>query len=326
MRALAAWLAASALASLGAAFAAGGESAAPFGFNAADEKEVVEEKARDARLAAAGGDLPIGALGSGSDYTPFLQHLGITTLSIEYRGEDDDAGIYHSDYDSFDHYVRFGDPTFAYGVAEAQTVGHSVLRMADAPVLPLQFTDFAETMGDYVEQLRVLLDEKRHHSRELSTLIEQNAFGLVADPRRPVAAPAAESAAPQVDFGPLDSAVRELKRTAHAYDDAYARLTGGELSLDARHRNELNALLQSMEHRLTDPRGLPGRDWFKHLVYAPGRLTGYAVKTLPGVREAIEGERWDEANAYVAITANALTAYARALEQATGLLVDRSGG
>jgi len=293
---------------------------------AADESEVVEEKARDARLAAAGGDLPIGALGSGSDYTPFLQHLGITTLSIEYRGEDDDAGIYHSDYDSFDHYVRFGDPTFAYGVAEAQTVGHSMLRMADAPVLPLQFTDFAATMGDYLEQLRLLLDEKRHHSRELSTLIEQNAFGLAADPTRPVAAPAPESPAPQVDFGPLDSAVRELKRTAHAYDEAYARLTGGELSLDARHRNELNALLQSMEHRLTDPRGLPGRDWFKHLVYAPGRLTGYAVKTLPGVREAIEGERWDEANAYVAITANALTAYARALEQAAGLIVGRPGG
>jgi N-acetylated-alpha-linked acidic dipeptidase len=287
-----------------------------------DEKEVVEEKARNARLAAAGGDLPIGALGSGSDYTPFLQHLGITTLSIEYQGEDDDAGIYHSDYDSFDHYVRFGDPGFVYGVAEAQTVGHSVLRMADAPVLPLQFTDFADTMGDYVGQLRTLLDEKRHHARELSTLLEQNAFGLATDPTRPVSAPAPEPqpGAQQVDFGPLDSAVSELKRSAAAYDAAYAKLTTGELTLDSAHRNELNALLQSMEHRLTDPRGLPGRDWFKHMVYAPGRLTGYAVKTLPGVREAIEGERWDEANAYVSITAQALTAYARGVEQATALL------
>jgi len=290
-----------------------------------DDREIAEEKAREARLAAAGGDLPIGALGSGSDYTPFLQHLGITTLSIEYRGEDDDAGIYHSDYDSYDHYVRFGDPGFAYGVTEAQTVGHSVLRMADAPVIPLQFTDFANTMGDYLVQLRALLDEKRHHARELSTLLEQNDFGLAADPTRAISAPVPESAVPQVDLGPLDSAVSDLKRSARAYDEAYAKLTSGTLSLDAAHRNELNTLLQGMEHRLTDPRGLPGRDWFKHMVYAPGRLTGYAVKTLPGVREAIEGGRWDEANAYVAITAQALAAYARGVEQATALISGDTG-
>ncbi len=285
-----------------------------------DEKEVAEEKARDAKLAAAGGDLPIGALGSGSDYTPFLQHLGVTTLSIEYHGEDDDAGVYHSKYDSFDHYVRFGDPTFAYGVAEAQTVGHVVLRMADAEVLPLQFTAFANTLGDYLQQLRQLVDEKRQHARELAGLLDQNAFGLATDPTRVVSPPEREAAVPPVDFAPLESAVERLQRSAQAYDAAYARLTTGELHLDAAQRRQLNSLLQGMEHRLTDARGLPGRDWFKHFVYAPGMLTGYAVKTLPAVREAIDAGRWDEANTYAAVTAQVLRAYGAGIDAATALL------
>jgi N-acetylated-alpha-linked acidic dipeptidase len=285
-----------------------------------DEKDVAEAKARNAKLAARGGDLPIEALGSGSDYTPFLQHLGITTLSIEYHGEDDDAGIYHSKYDSFDHYVRFGDPTFAYGVAEAQTVGHVVLRMADAQVLPLEFTAFADTVGDYLQQLHQLLDEKRAHARELSGLLEQRAFELNADPTRVVAPPERESAVPEVDLAPLEQAIARLKGSAQAYDAAYAKLLSGERRLDGAQRRQLNALLQGMEQKLTDARGLPGREWFRHFVYAPGRLTGYAVKTLPAVREAIDGRRWEEASTYAPITARVLEAYAAGIDQATALL------
>jgi len=290
-----------------------------------DDKDIALEKARDARLAAAGGDLPIGALGSGSDYTPFLQHLGITTLSIEYHGEDDDAGIYHSNYDSFDHYVRFGDPSFAYGVVEAQTVGHTVLRMADAAILPLEFTAFADTVDDYLGQLRALLEDKRRHGHELGTLLEQNAFGLAADPTRPLLAPQPEAVVPPLDLSALEAAIGRLKESAHAYDTLYARLTAGELKLDPRQRRELNALLQGMEQRLTDARGLPGRDWFKHFVYAPGLLTGYAVKTLPAVREAIEGDRWDEAARYVLITAQVLDAYRDGIGRATTVLSGASG-
>jgi N-acetylated-alpha-linked acidic dipeptidase len=265
-----------------------------------DTKDVADEKARDAQLAASGGDLPIGALGSGSDYTPFLQHLGITTLSLEYRGEDDQQGVYHSSYDSFDHYVRFGDPDFAYGVAEAQTAGHVMLRMADAQVLPLQFAGFASTVGDYTEQLHKLVDEKRRHASELATLLDQNAFGLATDPTRPVLGPARES--------------------AQAYDAGYRRLLAGEVRLSAAQRVQLDGVLQGMEQKLTDPRGLPGRDWFKHFIYAPGALTGYGVKTLPGVREAIDEGRWPEANEYAGITAQVLSAYCDQLEQATRLL------
>ena len=285
-----------------------------------DEEEEPEEVRREARLAEAGGDLPIRALGSGSDYTPFLQHLGLTALSIEYHGEEDQAGVYHSSYDSFDHYVRFGDPTFAYGVAEAETAGHVVLRMADADVLPFEFTGFANTIGAYAEELHKLTDEKRNKSAELARLLDENAFGLAADPTRVVGPPAREPPVPQLDFAPLDGVVARLKASARAYDEAYARLLAGTLRLEAAKRARLNALLQGMEQKLTDERGLPGRLWYRHFVYAPGALTGYGVKTLPGVREAVDANRWEEAAAYLPITAAVLARYCDALDQATALL------
>jgi N-acetylated-alpha-linked acidic dipeptidase len=288
-----------------------------------DVKDVAEEKARVARIASKGGDLAISALGSGSDYTAFLQHLGVTTLSIEYGGEEDQEGVYHSNYDSFDHYVRFGDPTFVYGVAEAETVGHLVLRMADAPVLPLQFSGFASTMRDYVGELHRLVEEKRTRVAELTPLLDHNDFGLAADPTRVVAAPAREGPVPELNLTPLDAVLTRLQTSAAAYDGAYTRLVSGPNSLTPAQRAKLNALLQGMEQRLTDARGLPGRDWFRHFIYAPGLLTGYGVKTLPGVREAIEGDRWDEADRYAAITAQVLTAYCDGIDQATALLSGR---
>jgi len=292
-----------------------------YGHEAADEGEADQAQMhREARLAAAGGDLALRALGSGSDFTPFLQHLGLTALDIGYSGEDDQAGVYHSNYDSFDHYVRFGDPTFAYGVAEAETAGHVVLRMADAEVLPLEFTGFADTVGAYAEELHSAADERRKRSAELARLLDQNAFGLAADPTRVVAPPAREPQVPPLDFAPLASVVTRLKTSARAYDEAYAQLLAGSIKLDAARRARLNALLQGMEQRLTDVRGLPGREWYRHFIYAPGVLTGYGVKTLPGVREAIEANRWDEAAAYIPITAAVLARYCDGIDAATALL------
>ncbi len=284
------------------------------------DEEDAEAMRRETRLAEAGGDLPIRALGSGSDYTPFLQHLGLTALNIEYHGEDEQLGVYHSSYDSFDHYVRFGDPTFAYGVAEAETAGHVVLRMADADVLPFEFTGLADTIGAYTEELHTLADEKRRKSVELARLLEENAFALAADPTRAVAPPAREPPVPQLDFVPLDRAVARLRASARAYDEAYGKLLAGGPRLEGAERTRLNALLQGMERRLTDERGLPGRPWYRHFVYAPGMLTGYGVKTLPGVREAIDADRWAEAAAYIPITAAVLTRYCAALDEATALL------
>ena len=284
------------------------------------DKGASAEAKRDAQLAAANGDLPIEALGSGSDFTPFMQHLGITGLSIEYTGEDDQAGVYHSNYDTFEHYVRFGDPTFAYGVAEAETVGRVVLRMADADVLPLQFTGFADIISEYVEELRKLTDDKRKNSEELGKLLDQNVFTLAADPTRVVLPPEREPAVPYLNFAPLENVVIRLKASATAYDALYAKLDAGELKLTPAQTQELNGLLQGMEQSLTTARGLPNRDWYKHLIYAPGALTGYGVKTVPGVRESVESNQWDVANEYIGITAAALNAYCTRLDRATRLL------
>jgi N-acetylated-alpha-linked acidic dipeptidase len=284
------------------------------------EKGASEQDKKRAKKAADGGDLPISALGSGSDYSPFLQHLGLHALNIEYGGEDDQGGVYHSQYDTFEHYVRFGDPQFAYGVAEAETIGHVVLRMANADVLPMQFGSFADTIGDYTDELHKLTDEKRKKSEDLQKLIDKNAFQLAADPTRVVSAPEHEPEVPYLDFAALDNAVARLKKSAKAYDEAYKKVFSGTTALAPAQRKDVNAQLRGLEQTLTNSNGLPGRPWYRHLIYAPGLLTGYGVKTLPGVREAIEDNRWSEANQYVVLTAQALDAYSERLDKATALL------
>jgi N-acetylated-alpha-linked acidic dipeptidase len=286
------------------------------GFN----KGASEETKQRAQLAAAGGDLPISALGSGSDFTAFLQHLGIAALSIEYGGENDEGGIYHSDFDSFDHYVRFGDPDFAYGVLEAKTVGRVVLRMANAQVLPLQLSGFADTVSRYLQEVHKLADDEREHANTLASLLDQNAFSLSADPTRIVAPPEREPEVPYIDLAPLDNALVRLKRSAKAYDEAYAELAASDLTLDAAHRMALERLLQGLEQTLMQAKGLPGRPWFQHMIYAPGLYTGYGVKTLPGVREAIEQHRWEEAARYAGIIATTLAAYCDQVDGATAVL------
>jgi len=288
------------------------------------DKNASTEAKQNAKAAASEADLPMEALGSGSDFTPFVQHLGITSLNVEYGGESDQDGVYHSNYDTFEHYVRFGDPQFVYGVAEAQTVGHLILRMTNADVLPLQFTDFANTIGGYVEEIHKLADEKREHAAQLGKLLDEHVFTLAADPTRIVLPPEREPAVPYLNLAPLDNAVTRLKVSAKDYDDLHAQLDAGTLQLSAAKREQLNALLQGMEQALTAAVGLPGREWYKHLIYAPGALTGYAVKTLPGVREAIEGDFWDVADSYSEITAAAVNAYCDRIDRASALL--RQGG
>jgi N-acetylated-alpha-linked acidic dipeptidase len=262
------------------------------------------------------GDLPIAALGSGTDFTAFLDHLGIATLDLYYSGEDDNDGIWHSIYDSFDNYVRFGDPDFRYGIVEAQTVGHVVLRVANAAVLPLRIADFADTVQGYLRELHTLANDARDHALNISALLQARAFTLATDPQRPFAPPKVEAEVSLLDFTPLDNAVERLHRTAKQYDAAVAQLAAAGFPLDEARFAELNALLGTLEQTLTDPRGLPGRPWFKHMIYAPGVNTGYAAKTIPGVREAIEEGRWADANEYLAITAQALGRYCDRINQA----------
>ncbi|HEV8332940.1 MAG TPA: M28 family metallopeptidase [Steroidobacteraceae bacterium] len=270
-----------------------------------------------ARKAAAGDDFTLGALGSGSDFTPFLQHLGLTTLNLGYGGEDETDGVYHSNYDSFDHYRRFGDPGFQYGVALAQTAGRLVLRIADANVLPMEFGSFADTIDGYVKELHELADTKRKQAEDLGKLLDKKAFELAADPTRRVAPPQREPEVPYLNLAALDNAVARVRKSTKAYDEA---LAGRTTELSATQAAQLNSVLRGMEATLIDMRGLPGREWYRHYIYAPGLLTGYGVKTLPGVREAIEDNRWDQANQFAVLTADVLAKYCERLDQATALV------
>jgi N-acetylated-alpha-linked acidic dipeptidase len=275
-----------------------------------------EEQKAHAAAVAKNLDLPIGPMGSGSDFSPFVQHLGIAAINLEYAGEGEDGGVYHSLYDDFEHFERFGDPGMVYGVVLGQTVGRLVLRTADADIVPLQFGDMADTVAQNVTELHKLADTMRARSESLDRLLDQKAFALADDPTRHMTAPPREDVVPAIDLRPLDEAVVRLQASAQRYDAAAATAPG----LDAARRAQVDALLQGMEQSLTDPDGLPGRPWYKHLLYAPGLLTGYGAKTLPGVREAIEGRRWSEADAYAVRTAKVLNAFSARLDKAAALL------
>jgi len=260
---------------------------------------------------AESGELPVGDLGSGSDYTPFLQHLGVASMNLAYGGEGQSGGVYHSAYDTFEHYVRFGDPGLVYGVALAETTGRVVLRAADADLLPFQYANLAETVGAQVDELKKLVVTEREHAVAVDRLLDQKAYALAADPTLTSGPPDFEDVAPTLDFARLDAAVARLKASARVYDLAAAG------AADAARSARASAILISLEQSLTDPAGLPGRPWYHNLLYAPGMLTGYGAKTLPGVREAIEGRRWAEATDYIARTAAALDAASAKLDEAT---------
>ena len=272
-----------------------------------------------AALTASGGDVPLDALGSGSDFSPFLDHLGLATLHVEFGGEDADAGIYHSLYDSFDHFIRFGDPTFEYEVALAEVAGHIVLRTADAQVLPMRFTDFSATLDRYLGQLHKEVDDERKAALEQHKLLDADAYRLAADPSRPLAPPQRLSDVPNVDLGPLDAAAARLRQSAKAYEAAYEARAAAGLSLPAGPLREANSLLGTMEQHLLYEAGLPGRPWYRNVMQAPGRLTGYAPKTVPGVREALDARDWSQAEQYAAVTAKVLDGYAAELDRLTAL-------
>jgi N-acetylated-alpha-linked acidic dipeptidase len=259
-------------------------------------------------------DLRIGALGSGSDYTPFLQHLGVASLNIGFGGENGN-GIYHSIYDSFAHYTRFNDPTFEYGVALAKVGGRTVLRLAEADVAPFEFTAFADTLARYVKDVSKMADDMREKTEEDNRLARDNTLVLAADPRDRFVAPKAKEAVPFVNFAPLQNALAKVQESARAFDLARAARAGEALPVET--QKAIDQVLIHAEQALTRPEGLPIRPWFRHQVYAPGFYTGYGVKTLPGVREAIEQRNWTEAAQQMDIVANVINAYAAEVDRAT---------
>lgn len=262
-------------------------------------------------IAGSDHELPLLPLGSGSDFTPFIQHLGVASLNLGFGGEGDQGGVYHSIYDSYDHYIRFGDPSFAYETALAKTAGRIMLRLADADAPPMRLTPVAEGISHYLREVEALVDKAKTDDAHLSKLLKAKAFDLANDPTLPLSAPVLPAPVKAPDFTALEVAVKRLSAATAAFDEAYAKSVG---HLDARRQAEIERMMSGLEQDLTAPEGLPGRPWFHHMIYAPGVLTGYGAKTLPGVREAIEGRRWDEAQTYIGVIARTLDNYSSRLE------------
>jgi N-acetylated-alpha-linked acidic dipeptidase len=241
-----------------------------------EEKDSDKKKAIDSRR-----DLRIGALGSGSDYTVFIDHLTIPSVNLSFRGEG--GGVYHSIYDSFDWYRRFGDPDFVYGRALAQFNAVALARMADAVVLPFEFTNLADTISLYLDEIEKLQKEKQ-----------------------PVAGDTAS-------IEPLRKSLQALKSAAENYEQTHQKVFEQGNTKDPR---RINTVLRKVEQSMRLRDGLPQREWFRHALYAPGFYTGYGVKTIPGVREAIEQEVWETAREQVRVVERVLDAMTAQIQSA----------
>jgi len=257
------------------------------------------ESSEDRREIRSYPGLRLDALGSGSDYSPFLQHAAIASLNIGYSGEGE-YGVYHSAYDSLSHFTRFADPNFDYGITLAKTTGRMMLRLANADFLPFEASTLAQTVSRYVADLTRLDERMREESEEKNRQLRERTMLLAADPLKPFVAPSEDGEVPYLELSPLRNAAVRLQASAKAFD--------------ARQRRDDRTVMR-LERTLSREEGLPGRPWYRHHVYAPGFYTGYGVKTLPGVREAIEQRKWADANAQAVILAGVLNRYAEMLEK-----------
>jgi N-acetylated-alpha-linked acidic dipeptidase len=268
-----------------------------------------------------GGGFQIGALGSGSDYTAFLDYLGIASMDIRFGGESNSAGVYHSAYDDFYWFTKFDDPNYLYGQALSQTIGTAVMRMADADLLPYDFNALTNTVRQYENELEALAQTERDEAITRNRQIDQGVFNAASDPQEKSVPPPREDVGPYLDFAPLKNAIETMSRAADHYTAVHARATrGGGTALASASLADVNQKLLLTERSLTDDAGLPGRPWYKHMLYAPGFYTGYGVKTIPAVREAIELKKWTLADEQIVRVSHVLEKEAAAIDDAANAL------
>lgn len=254
----------------------------------------------------------LSALGSGSDYSPFFQHLGIASFNMGFGGESS-GGEYHTMYDSYEHYKRFKDPDFQYGITLVKVAGRTTLRLAEAEVLPFEFNHFTQTLSGYIDEVTKLADNLRTQTEKENNLIREGYYELAADPKETFIVPEIKEEVPYLNFAPLQNGLHQIEKQAKAY----AKVQTAELTQVK--KRELNQLLKDIERALTREDGLPRRPWFVHHIYAPGFYTGYGVKTLPGVREAIEERNFTEAQEQIDKLGAILQGFAGQIERAVRL-------
>jgi N-acetylated-alpha-linked acidic dipeptidase len=244
-------------------------------------------------------DLDMPALGDGSDFTAFQDFAGIPALDIGFGGESE-GDQYHSIYDDFYWYTHFIDPDFSYGRALAQTVGTTVLRIADADLLPFDYAPQSETINKYESELEKLLKDRQDEFTERNLELQEGAFTAVADPHKTYVPPPSEVVPPYMNFAPMKNSLEALKKSADKYSKALEKFQSAapdaisQPSLDT-----VNADLLNISRLFLNEKGLPERPWFKNQIYAPGAYTGYGAKPIAAVREYMDQKKWTEADAQI---------------------------
>ena len=256
----------------------------------------------------------LSAPGAGSDYTPFVHHLGIPIINLGFGGEGG-GGEYHTNFDTYEHYSKYKDPGFVYGVTLAKVAGRLSLRMANADILPFDFKHFYNTVNGYAKEVMKLADDQRAKIERENMLITDGMYEAAADPKKQYFIPEPKEEVPYFDFSPIQNAMVQLEKSSNAYAAAIQSSNMSEAE-----KAKLNQMLMDMERLLIKDHGLPRRSWYKHHIYAPGFYTGYGVKTFPGVREAIEQRNYKEAQEQVMILGEVLQGFSKEIEKATAIM------
>ena len=262
-------------------------------------------------------DLRMYAMGAGSDYTAFLHHAGVPALNMAFGGESG-GGAYHSLYDTYEHYKRFSDGKFIYGTTLSKVNGRLVLRLSEADILPFRFVNMVDNIGKFVEQNKKLSEDIRKSTKSLNDLLDNNDFAISSNPKKTYLPPKRLRQVPEFDFKPLDAALARLSTSAWKYEEALLKFQKGSLTTER--KSEINALLRSVDQAFIYSKGLPRRDWFKNMMYAPGYYTGYGVKTLPGIREGLEERKWNEVRVYIKEVSKALDRASENINSASRIL------
>jgi N-acetylated-alpha-linked acidic dipeptidase len=261
-------------------------------------------------------DLEVTALGDGSDYTAFQDHAGISTLNLEFEYEEDGTQ-YHSIYDDYYWYTHFVDRDFAYGRALSQTAGTAIMRLADAAMIPVDYSPQANAIAKYETELEKLLKDKQDEFTERALELKEGVFTAIRDPRRPLAPPPAEAIPPFINFAPMRNAIASLKKSAERYSQVVEAFRArGSPALPAQSLSLINADLLRVSRLFLNQKGLPDRPWFKNQIYAPGAYTGYGAKPIAAVREYMDEQKWHEAETQIPQVAQAIENAAAGINKA----------
>jgi len=255
-------------------------------------------------------------LGDGSDYTAFQDFAGISTMDLGFGGEDD-GDQYHSIYDDFYWYTHFSDTDFSYGRALAETAGTTMMRLADADFIPVDYAPQAKAIDEYETELEKLLKDKQDEIAEQNLELKEGVFQAMADPHKTYVPPPAEPVPPYMNFSPLKNAIEKLKASANDYSQALAKYRAeGSPALPQQSLDTVNEDLLQVSRLFLDQKGLPERPWFKNQVYAPGAYTGYGAKPMAAVREYMDEKKWTLADEQVPRVAAVIVNVSGGIEKA----------